>query len=563
MKRIALVLIVLLISYAAFATGTSEPDDGPVQIEFKSYTGPIDEELDYSDTAVGQYILERFNLDIEIQPASETTYREELVADFATGSVPDMLTIWVYPNDPNEILVIQKGAREGLLAGLNDGLAEYAPTIAAAVEANNYPIYAQEYMADPTFNGETYMLPTWYQSRIEGQWAFVMRDDIRQDLGIDEPIYMEDTQELIDILRQVKAMNPVDLNGNPAWPMGFIRKWNGLQAAVTRPFDFGGGTGIDIDQNTGMLNHFIMTDFAWEQILFIRQLVEEQLIDPESFTHTFEAGREKIAQARYVVEPFFAGGGRSYHLLTVEANPDWSYQVIGNFHNHRGPDAPILTKNVGMQTHFLHAFGADAPLESLLPFIEFLASPEGNAVANYGVEGVHWDWDGGNAVLRDEFHEDFLNTDVPSPYLPVGVRQPFWFFNEILGKDNPIRNIFGGTNKPRYPLDPTVDDEIQRRKDLAYNFLAEVESVNGIALAGFMNTYERKDDVQQLLSIAYMNDNVMIPAYLAETEEAARALLEDYRTSVERAGLQDYLDYLQEIYDEDPDRYVVYESQAG
>lgn len=565
MKRTIGLLLMVSLAAFAFATGSQETaEDGPVLIEFKSYTGPIDEELDYSETAVGQYILDEFNLDIEIWPTSETTYREELVADFATGTVPDMLTIWVYPNDPNEILVVQKGAREGSLAPISDALQEHAPTIWETVQANDYPVYAQEYMADPTLNGETYFLPTWYTvgEKTPPGWAFVMRNDVLEQLNLDTPIYFDNPDDFIDVLRRVKALNPVDINGSPAWPMGGIRRWHGLMHTFTRLFDFGGGSGIDIDENTGKLNHFVMTDFAWEQILFIRQLLEEQLIDPETFTHAFEVGREKVAQGKYIVEPFFAGGGINYHNPTIEADPSMHYPVIGSFYTHLGGDGPLLVNNVGMQTHFLSAFGADAPLDDLMPFIEFLASPEGNATNYYGVEGVHWDWDDGNAVLRDEYVEDFLSTDIPSPYLSVGTGR-FNFWNEVLGKTHPSRMIFGGTEKPRYPLDPSLDDAIAERTDLAYDYGRGIRTENGISIASFMTSYPNKDAVQELLSVSYFTENMMIPAYLADSEADARALLDDYRRSVERAGLDDFLEYLQDIYDENPQRYVVYESLGG
>lgn len=566
MKKLLLSFLMMALAVALFATGQSEGTgtDGPVTVTYKSYTGPIDEELDYNQTDVGAYLEEEFNAQIEIWPASETTYREELVTDAATNSLPDFLSIWVYPNTPEEILVLQKAAREGLLAGLNDAMAEYAPTVQEAINTpENWPIYTQEYMADPTLSDDTYFLPTWYTigEKTPPGWAFVIREDIRQELGLDTPFYMDDPEEFLDILRQIKAMNPVDINGNPAWATGGIRRWNVLVSTYTRLFDFGGATGIDLDEK-GNVEHFIRTDYAWEQILFMRKLVDEGLMDPETLTHTFEVGREKVAQGRYIVEPFFAGGGISYHTVTIEADPSMSYNVMANFYTHLGADGPLLVNNIGMQTHFLNAVSSDANLDIVMPLIEFLATPQGTATNYYGIEGTHWDWDGGNAVLRSQYADDFLSTDIPSPYLPVGTGR-FNFITEIIGKNNPARMIFGGTEKPRYPLDPTRDDAIALRTNQSHNNSAGLETLNGISLASFMESYPQKDDVQELLSIPYINENLMFPAYLAESEEEARQMLENYRQSVERAGIDEYLNYLQEIYDADPDRYVVYESLGG
>lgn len=569
MRKLLIVCLMVTLASAVFAAGQAESgtQEGPVTVTYKSYTGPIDERLDYNQSDVGAFLEAEFNAKVELWPASETTYREELVTDAATGSLPDLLTIWVYPNSPEEILVLQKAAREGLLAGLNDAIDQYAPTIKQSINTpGNWPIYTQEYMKDPTFKGETYFLPSFYtigEKKPPG-WAFVIREDIRQELGLETPIYMDDTEQLLEILRDIKALNPVDINGSPAWPMGAIRRWNSLVATFTRPFDFGGGTGIDIDSN-GNIRHIIETEYAWDQIVFMRKLVNEGLMDPESLTHTFEVGREKVAQGKYIVEPFFAGGGTdwSYHRVTVEADPDMSYDVMGSFYTHLGKPGPLLVNNIGMQTHFLNAVSSDANLDVLMPLIEFLASPTGVATNAYGVEGVHWDWDSaGNAVLKPQYEEAFLSADVPSPYLEVGAGA-FNFVTTIMGINHPSRMIFDGTEKPRYPLDPYRDDEIDRRISLAYDGGKGLESKNGIALGSFMESYPQKDRVEELLSIPYMNENLMFPAYLAGSESEARQMLEDYRESVRRAGIDDYLQYLQDIYDSDPDRYVVYESMGG
>ena len=131
----------------------------------------------------------------------------------------------------------------------------------------------------------------------------------------------------------------------------------------------------------------------------------------------------------------------------------------------------------------------------------------------------------------------------------------------MMGLNDPSRDIFAGTNKPKYVFDPWRDDEMAKRISEGHG--NELVTKNGIGIGYFMQAYPKKDDIQQLLSIAYINETVMFPAYLAGSEADARALLEDYRESVQKAGIDDYLQYLQDIYDADPDRYVVYESMGG
>ena len=570
MKKIVVLIALLSIAFSAFGGG--QTDDGmsgePRVVTYGFYNDTKEEYLDHYQTTVGQYLLEEFNVKLEFYPSSETTYREELVTDAATDSLPDIITIWVYPNDPNEILVLQKAAREGLLAPLNDAIDEYAPNIKEILKnSENYPIYAQEYMADPTFDGETYLLPTQYafgEKRPPG-WAFLMRNDVMQQLDLDPPYYWDNTDDFIEILRRVKELNPVDINGNAAWATGAIRRWNPVLASYTRRFDVGGADGIDID-GSGNIIHFIETEQAWQQILFMRQLINEGLLDPEALTHTFEVGKEKVAQGKYIVEPFFAGGGlrTNYHKATVEANPDFFYPVLGNFYTNKGSNGPLLVNNLGMQTQFLNAVSSKADLSAVMPLLDFYSTPEGLATVNYGVMGTTWDWDSdGNAVLRPEYVEDYLSTDTPQPFQTVHGTARVDFLTSMMGTNHPSRNIFAGTNKPKYIFDPWREDEMVKRIGESYDQGRKLITENGMSLGGFLQSYPKKDDVSQLLSTAYINETVMLPAYLAGSESDARALLEDYRASVKKAGIDDYLQYLQEIYDADPDRYVVYESLGG
>ncbi len=108
-----------------------------------------------------------------------------------------------------------------------------------------------------------------------------------------------------------------------------------------------------------------------------------------------------------------------------------------------------------------------------------------------------------------------------------------------------------------------TDDEMARRIALAYDDGKGLYTANKQSLASFMQSYPNKDAIRELLDIPYFNVNMMYPAYLAATEAEARDILDDYLTAVKKAGLSDYMAYLQKIYDADKDKYLLYESYGG
>ncbi len=229
----------------------------------------------------------------------------------------------------------------------------------------------------------------------------------------------------------------------------------------------------------------------------MRKLYEEGLADPEALTHTFEVGREKVGQGKYIVEPFFAGGGTiySYHKPTVAVNPEMSYSVMGSFYTNKGPSAPLLVNNIGMQTHFLNAVSVKADLDVVMPIIEFFATPEGTATSAYGIRGEQWDWDAdGNAVISPDYVDAYLDpsAEIPHPYYKAHGTGIWTFFAQIPGTNLPSQMVFGGTEKPRYPLDPARDDMTARRIVLATNGDKGLFTANKQSLASFLQSYPQK-----------------------------------------------------------------------
>ncbi|MBT3275690.1 MAG: extracellular solute-binding protein [Spirochaetales bacterium] len=568
MKKLLVLTVLLSVAFSAFGSGESDDKTSgePVVVTYKAYDNVREDTPDYYLTAIGNYLLEEFNVKLWTWPSTESGYRQELVTDAATNSLPDIINIWVTPNN-EEITVLQKAAREGLLAPLNDAINTDTPTLLGAINnKKNYPIYAQEYMNDPVYDGKLYFLPMWYDvgEKTPAGWTFYIRDDILAQLDIEVPIYMDDTEQFLDILRDIKALKPLDMNDNPAWPLGSVTYWNGLMATFTRLFEWGGNDGIDVD-GSGNISHFIQTEYPWQQILFMRKLFTEGLMDPESITQTFQVGRPKIAQGKYAVMPAFAGGSINWIKPLIAERPEMTNSILGSFYTYEGKSGPLLANNLGMQTHFLTAFSSNADLDVIMPMVDFLATPTGNATLAYGLEGVHWDWDTkGNAVLREEFVEPYLSSDVPNVWKEEVGLSKISFMNTLLGKNVPSAKIFSGSIDANYPHNPGEVDERNRRINVAYKIdEGGMYTANKVGLGSLIDKYPRKDDVQQLLSITYIRDNLMFPAYLAESEEAARSLYENYLAAVRKAGIDAYIDYLQAIYDEDPDRYVTYESFGG
>ncbi len=548
---------------AATDAPTEAPKE-PITIVYKRYIGPETATDTFYKTAVGSYLLEKFNVKIEFLGSREDTYRQELITDAATGSLPDILTVWVYASGGggDELKLLLKGGQEGLLAPLGAAIDKYAPTVKAAIAKENLPLYTQEWMYSPAMNGEVYLIPHTLPApdaeKIEANgWAMYIRKDIAKQLNISTAMYFKTPEEFLKVLRDIKALKALDTNGKPIYPLGGIAQWGVLMSTYLRSFDWGGVNGVDLDADKKIV-HFMNTDFAWNEVLFARQLIKEKLLDPEALTQTFETGSEKIAQGKYAVIPMYAGGtpgqANGYMKALTSDHPEMEYDILGNMATNKGNGTVVI--NTGMPTHFATALSSKADVDLLMPIIEYMQTPEFRAIDAYGKQGVTWDFDGnGMAVLKPEFKTAYLTDEKDANGETFSEAQGllrFSFLNTVAGIDKNIYKIFGGTVTPRYPLDPTMTDEVNRRLSLAYE---KLEFVNKLNISYLMESYPNKDQLEPALGA---QKATLMQCFLAGTEKEAKKIFDDYKASLEKAGLPDYLAYLQKAYDAEPDKYCFY-----
>lgn len=144
----------------ATPTPTETPKE-PTNIVYKRYVGPETATDVFYKTSVGDFLLKKFNVKFEFLGSREDTYRQELITDAATNSLPDILSVWIYANNGggDELKLLLKGGREGLLAPLKSAIDQYAPSVKTAIAQDKLPIYTQSWMYDPSLNGEIYVLP--------------------------------------------------------------------------------------------------------------------------------------------------------------------------------------------------------------------------------------------------------------------------------------------------------------------------------------------------------------------------------------------------------------------
>lgn len=325
-------------------------------------------------------LLEKFNVILNIVPDLNGTYQTRMEA----GDLGDIV---VFGSNGDDYL---NAIEAGLLYDWNEDnlLAEYGP-------------YIQEHMGNAlTQNanisgGTTYGFGHAVASSREEHQAFFYTWDVRWDLykqlGYPE---VKNLDDLVELFKQMKEICPTDDNGNPTYAVSLWPDWDGdmvmyVKSTATAYYGYDElGIGL-YDPETGNYYDCLDVDGPYiEALRFYNKLYQNNLLDPDSMTATYDTMTEKV-QAGGTFFSIFNYAGRSVY------NTD-EHLAEGKMMNSLVPSeaSPIV---YGMDTlggNRIWAIGAKTDYPELcMEIINYLSTPEGRLTMEYGPQGVCWDYD--------------------------------------------------------------------------------------------------------------------------------------------------------------------------
>ena len=556
----AVAVMLTMVPALVWARGTTEPAAEPVTtVTVATYHAASDSQ-DFSQTAVGQQILDEIGIRVEVVGKPSET-EQAVIADLAAGLLPDISLFWVTPENPVFEIMLKAGA-EGQLAPLQDAIAEHSPVL-QTVLSPDYPAADEvaEHLFRPQFGDDIYIMPAHHsihQGWISGHGLYI-RGDIADQLGIPTPDYsIETTDDFHALLTRIRDEGFVDVNQRAIYPLGGF-SWAGpVFGTVGRPFDFGGQAFMGLEN--GQVVPWVMTDYAWENIRFVRRLIADGLIDPEMFTDSYERMAEKIAQGRFAVWPVFASfavptSSQFYIEALVDRAPQMAYRPLGHMLNHMGNRDTYHFRHI--RTALGWAVSANADVDAAIRLMDWINAREGRASLRLGVQNEHWFWnDEGYAEMYPEAYEEFMeNPDAfRRTHGATTGGSALFLLSKATGFDNRQFDTKGevALGDQFYWNNPEHVDQIREYRDAV---MPNPTSVSQEPLSGIFATYP---DWSQFRTVWNERTDVIYRAYLVDSESEARRVLDSYRQTLRRQGLDDFVAFVQSVYDENPDAYSGY-----
>jgi putative aldouronate transport system substrate-binding protein len=186
-------------------------------------------------------------------------------------------------------------------------------------------------------------------------------------------------------------------------------------------------------------------------------------------------------------------------------------------------NAKIVSTGLGFAGTFITKKNKDP--EKSIKFLQYLASDEGKKLTMFGIEGEHWTWneEGYPDLKYDPSDADFINSN--------GIK---WWYLYNDGVMEGLQSYVPGTQKTQ---------ALMERKEITI-YKPQI---------GLIQTQPDSKEKTTKTKIDEMIKNEKVKIYLANSEEEAVANYQNMIKTAESMGLQELVDWANEIYQKKKD----------
>lgn len=514
---------------AADQKKVSAPGTFPIvdeKITIKLFTKHDPKVEDYATNEFTKWYEEKTNIHIDWQTVPVSALAEKLQVTLAGGDLPEVImTAGLTPSQ-----LVAYGS-QGLFLPLNDLIDQYAPNIKKMME--QVP-ESRKYLYAP--DGNIYGLPRYsenvHTSMPKKLW---INQKWLDNLGLQMP---ETTEDLYNVLKAFKTKDP---NGNGKADeipfAGATQDNNEPESFIMQSFLF-----FDRDTYVMVENDKIVftgdSEGYKEGLKYLRRLIQEGLLAPESFTQdrkALTALSEAPEGARLGAAP-----GLIWTQFSVSNSPLGRDKEFVPVPILAGPDGKRYGFDKGesvIPAEFVITKNAKNP-EAAIRWINFFYDSsqmlETGMSPSYGIEGVHWEKIepgkfGLDGVTPAEFRI-LVQPGTPGNY----------YWNQSVPSYSTVKTMY------RYEVTPEMDSEV-----VLYNTTKELYKPYSMLDKKLPFLYFMPED---LAKYGDLQKNIVgvVRQFMLKFVTGNLDIDKDwdkYIQELNNAGLKQYVDILQETYD--------------
>ena len=527
------------------AINTEKPEGAPdTWIADRTITGLVFQSANDAGVEMNEemlaYIKERTGITLELQTVTNEDSTEALAAGLASGDLADFVAFYLNNSGRREMSLLLKAANEGMFHNLTP-LMEDTKVYSKYLDKDYLPADTRDnIMFREEWDGASYLVHMAI-NRNGGDagrptvGGLYIKKDIVDALGID-PLEVNTSEELYDLAVQIKDGNFVDDNGKEITAMG-PTAWGGSDRDWL--YNDQVWTGVSgekfMKDENGNILHEAQTEYGIERVKHIQKLMNEGLMSPEYYTMEETRAKEGIVNGSF-------GIVSDMHNYMPENN-DMTYIPLGPIERVDGTNDMVLSYKSGYAGWAIPST-TEMP-EHVMQFADWLASEEGKRLYFYGLEGRDYDLDeNGKPVVKQEVL-DLIESN-PEEAKKLGFRGVGAYWGEHLAYTD-MDNLadfgeisYGDSVKGENTSAATEILDLYKYDEK----LANARIIDGMTVQSFL--YEFEGDEGGLATALTRYNEDMLRAYYAKSTEEAQSILNESLENLEKNGLQEFLDFVQQ-----------------
>ena len=523
-------------------------------ITIQAYVDDIGYSLpeDFANTPVMKEIKRLTGIDVDVQYTPGDSDSAVLASHLASGSIPDAVITYLNDSSRPEFTLLLKGAKEGMFADVSEYMKD-SKVYSKYYEEDYLPHDAEKnitfrddlegaYIMQLSIDAVDRSLEFNPQEEYVG--GMYIQKAIIEALDVN-PSEIRTQEQFHQLLKDIKAANLTDDNGQAVYPLG-PKYWGGSPDSldyIVRGYDWGVSDGYNIDTD-GTIKHEVETDYVYKKIDFVRELLDEGLMNPEFFT----MDSSRAAEVSETGNSGIIADVHNYRDIVYERG---KWVPLGPLDDYTGDNARAVRGKTGYGAWAVSA-EAENP-EEIFAFFDFLSTREGKLLGNYGIEGEHYDLVDGNPVLKEEVLARLNDGDTD------------WLVNEVGAS-------FGGSGAVLWEFSMTDVDWLEEfgesrpgagsgtgfegAIEIATKYPYKKKLVPGLKATSYLSADSLEEVRAQMSLLDYRE--VLVQAMYATSDAEVKNIVESFQAQLKQAGLDEFKSHLAEIYAEDSESISFY-----
>lgn len=336
---------------------------------------------------VYDYIKEKFNINLELQPIPSSDYETKLSTVLASGQMPDIL-------GGVSVEKVLKYAPMGMFLNLND-YKDYAQDYFDIMYADDRITETKKTESD----GNLYGFQKCEYNRIGVASMVAIRTDLLDEIGVEEPTTF---QKYYDDLLKIKEKHP-DMYG--------FSSRNGTNYLIGAfAYALGSGGFPLFQKNRGMYYEPTTDSYVYgptsenftRVVEFLQNAYSDGLLDPDYATMTKDDMFEKLSSGKMMsVYDNNSFVGRVYNPALKEIDENARFDILepmadedGNVRSYRyEKDWPNNISVISSRTKYP---------ERIVEMLNWMYTEEGRMITNFGEEGTDYTVDADGTIVTSQ-----------------------------------------------------------------------------------------------------------------------------------------------------------------